>query len=225
MLYARTGDRGTEGGHPSDTRTSGRGTRALGRSPPSQGLEHRVTPGVSRGHLKSQALAAVDILLPSALPTRQPFELSGAGDGQARRVSVEGAGSNSGKLSPEGWPHLPRPLLLPPPPPPPPEASLLMQSCTRVAKKPQLLNSEGQPRSLTGSGEGEEGRPPGPWAETLALLTLAPGPPHRGPWRCSSCHTSHFEGPVTRWGVGAPSSGHHTHTLSPPLPLLPAPVR
>lgn len=42
----------------------------------------------------------------------------------------------------------PRPLLLPPLPPQAGEASLLMQSCTRVAKKPSLLNLKGQLRGL-----------------------------------------------------------------------------
>lgn len=34
-----------EGRYPSDTRTSGRGAQALGRSTPSQGLKHRIILG------------------------------------------------------------------------------------------------------------------------------------------------------------------------------------
>lgn len=34
-----------EGRHPSDTKTSGSGAQALGRSIPFQGLEHRITLG------------------------------------------------------------------------------------------------------------------------------------------------------------------------------------
>lgn len=60
-----------EGRHLSDTHTSGRGTQALGRSTPSQGLEYRLTLG-ELGHCRSQALAADDTRLP--FPTSQEGE-------------------------------------------------------------------------------------------------------------------------------------------------------
>lgn len=49
-------------------------------------------------------------------------------------MSEKEASNSSGKLSPKGQLHLSRPLLLPPAG----EASLLMQTCTRVATKLSL---------------------------------------------------------------------------------------